>query len=94
MKLVICCPLKYNLCFVDLDSVILSKMSRNEAGDWQCNDCYRTSNKKINIMEHIEASHVETPGYNCEICYKIFKTKHSLRTHKNVKHKELKYLQK
>jgi len=74
----------------ELNSVILSKMMRNEAGDWQCNECYKTSNKKQNIMEHIEASHMETPGYNCEVCYKIFKTKHSLRTHKNVKHREYK----
>ena len=68
-------------------------MSRNETGDWQCNECYRTSNKKINIMEHIEASHVKSPGYNCDICYKTFKTKHSLRTHKNVKHKDYKHIQ-
>ena len=73
---------------LELNSVILSKMVRNEAGDWQCNECFKTSNKKQNIMEHIEASHMETPGYNCEVCYKVFKTKHSLRTHKNVKHKE------
>jgi len=74
----------------DLDALILSKMVRNDNGDWQCNDCFRTSNKKINIMEHIEASHVDSPGYNCDICYKVFKTKHSLRTHKNVKHKGVK----
>ena len=41
-------------------------MSRNEAGDWQCNESYKTSNKKQNIMEHIEASHMETSGYNCD----------------------------
>ena len=44
-------------------------------------------------MEHIEASHVKSPGYNCDICYKTFKTKHSLRTHKNVKHKDYKHNQ-
>ena len=73
-----------------LDSLVLSKMTRIESGEWQCNECYRTSNRKTNIMEHIEASHVESSGFNCDICFKIFKTKHSLRTHKNVKHKEFK----
>jgi hypothetical protein len=66
------------LYFVYFDSMIFSKMFRNEAGEWQCSECYKTSNNKNNIMEHIEASHVESPGYDCDICYKTFKTKHSL----------------
>ena len=77
----------------DLDSVVLSKMSKNEEGVWQCNECYRTSKQKANIMEHIEAAHVHSSGFNCDICYKVFKTKHSLRTHKNKKHKECRYYQ-
>ena len=39
-------------------------MFQNEAGDWQCSECDKISNNKNNIMEHIEASHVESPGYN------------------------------
>jgi len=75
----------------DVDSVIQSKMSKNDAGEWQCNDCGKTSRVKTNILEHIEATHVETPGYNCDICMKFYKNRHSLRNHRNSKHKDMKY---
>jgi len=78
----------------DVDSVLHAKMSKTAAGEWQCNDCYRTSRFKTNILEHIEATHVETAGYNCHICLKFYKNRHSLRNHMNLKHKELKNIQK
>jgi len=77
----------------DVDTAIQSKMSKNDAGEWQCNDCFKTSRVKTNILEHIEATHVESPGYNCEICYKFYKNRHSLRNHRNSKHKDIKYKQ-
>jgi len=73
----------------DVDSVIHSKMSKNDAGEWQCNDCFKTSRVKTNILEHIEATHVDSPGYNCNICMKFYKNRHSLRNHKNSKHKDV-----
>ena len=81
----------YDLYFADLNSEIQCRMSKNDAGEWQCNECYKTSNVKTNILEHIEAFHIQSSGYECEICCKVFKTRHSLRTHRNVKHKEVKY---
>ena len=77
---------------LDLKTEIQSRISKNVAGEWQCDECYKTSRWKTNILEHIEAFHIRSTGYNCEICYKVFKTKHSLRTHKNVKHKDAKYI--
>merc|ERR1711915_291018 len=76
----------------DVDSIIQSKMKKTESGEWQCCDCYKTSRVKTNILEHIEASHVETPGYNCDICFKYYKNRHSLRNHRNLKHKDMKYV--
>jgi len=69
----------------DLEILILSKMSKNKTGDWQCNDCYKTSKVKTNIFEHIEANHVDSPGYQCELCYKFCRTRNALRNHKNFK---------
>jgi len=74
----------------DLNSAIHAKMSKTAEGEWQCNDCFRTSRFKTNILEHIEATHVESSGYNCDICFKFYKNRHSLRNHKNLKHKEMK----
>jgi len=76
-----------------LESVIQAKMSKNSEGEWQCNDCFKTSKVKTNIFEHIEAAHVESPGYQCEICYKIYRTRSSFRKHKNVNHKDLDNIQ-
>ena len=70
----------------DLDSIIYSKMSKIE-GMWQCDDCQKTSKVKTNIYEHIEAVHVETPGYCCDICHKFCRTRNALRNHKNLRHK-------
>eukprot|EP00092_Neocalanus_flemingeri_P022647 GFUD01024565.1.p1 GENE.GFUD01024565.1~~GFUD01024565.1.p1 ORF type:complete len:346 (-),score=66.62 GFUD01024565.1:186-1223(-) len=77
----------------DLDSAIHAKLSKTAAGEWQCNDCFRTSRFKTNIVEHIEATHIESTGYNCDICFKFYKNRHSLRNHKNLKHKEMKHIQ-
>ena len=76
--------------FLDLESMIVSKMSKNIDGDWQCNDCFKTSKVKTNIFEHIEANHVDSPGYQCELCYKFCRTRNALRNHKNFKHKQIK----
>ena len=76
--------------FTDLNSAIQSRMSKNDLGDWHCDDCYKTSKIKTNILEHIEAFHINSAGYTSEICCKVFKTRHPLRTHRNVKHKEIK----
>ena len=78
------------LPILDLETIILSKMSKNIDGDWQCKDCFKTSKVKTNIFEHIEANHVDSPGYQCELCYKFCRTRNALRNHKNFKHKQIK----
>ena len=80
-----------NAFVLDLESIITSKMSKNFNGEWQCNDCYKTSKVKTNIYFHIEANHVDSPGYQCNICYKFCTTSNALRTHKYVKHKNDNY---
>ena len=72
---------------LDLDMAIHSKMRKTEEGFWQCCDCLKTSKVKTNIYEHIEASHVESPGYSCDICSKFCRTRNALRNHRNLRHK-------
>eukprot|EP00092_Neocalanus_flemingeri_P105522 GFUD01135280.1.p1 GENE.GFUD01135280.1~~GFUD01135280.1.p1 ORF type:complete len:362 (-),score=79.29 GFUD01135280.1:169-1254(-) len=71
----------------DLYDIIRSKIQKSE-GQWICLECGKASKWKTNIFEHIEATHVDSPGYQCEICYKACKTKNALRSHKNREHKE------
>ena len=61
-------------------------MVRTEEGLWQCCFCGRASRVKTNIFEHIEATHVETPGYNCDVCAKPCRTRNALRAHKHREH--------
>ena len=72
--------------FSDLDDFIRSKMQKTHEGMWQCLFCARASKVKTNIFEHIEASHVETPGYHCDVCAKPCRTRNALRAHKNREH--------
>ena len=72
---------------LDLDMAIHSKMRKTEEGFWQCCDCLKTSKVKTNIYEHIEASHVESPGYSCDICSKFCRTRNALRNHRSLRHK-------
>ena len=48
---------------------------------WECSSCGQTSSKGIDIKRHIEARHVSFPGFNCNNCGKLYKTRNSLRNH-------------
>jgi len=71
----------------ELYAIIQSKIKKGEDGFWTCLDCGKSSKWKTNTFEHIEATHVESPGYKCEICLKPCRTKNALRSHKNREHK-------
>merc|ERR1719220_247836 len=72
----------------ELDSYIKSKMQKSVDGQWECMFCGRQSKVKTNILEHIEASHMETPGYSCEMCNKHCRTRNALRAHKHRSHNQ------
>jgi len=70
----------------DMDEFIRSQMQKTVGGEWECCYCGRQSKVKTNIFEHIEASHVESPGYCCDICSKLCRTRNALRAHKHREH--------
>jgi len=69
-----------------MDEFIKLKMEKSNDGQWHCLFCGRASKVKTNIFEHIEATHVESPGYSCEICEKHCRTRNALRAHKHREH--------
>ena len=73
------------LC-LDVENFIQSNMQKSQDGLWHCICCGKSSRVKTNIVEHIEAVHLETPGYSCDICAKICKTRNALRSHKYRDH--------
>jgi len=74
----------------DLD-LIESKMlrvSNASLKSWKCLDCNYEHSRKDLMFSHIQANHVDFPGYSCNICGKFSKTwvalqKHRTRNHKN-----------
>ena len=57
---------------------------------WQCAACGFLG-RKDNIRQHIEARHMENTNVSCEVCGKVYKTKHSLHNHVASKHYQNQY---
>jgi len=53
----------------------------------QCSDC-GLKTKSSNLYNHIEAKHLDHPGYNCVYCHKFCKSRHSLITHIHRLHRK------
>ncbi|XP_023339260.1 protein tramtrack, beta isoform isoform X37 [Eurytemora carolleeae] len=73
----------------DLDLLISEYMHRDPVLGWVCSGCNKISTNKFNIINHIEAKHIQTPGVTCDLCYKLFKTRESLRKHRSLEHSRL-----
>ena len=46
-----------------------------------------TSSKRYNMKTHLEAKHELSQGYQCQVCYKILKTRNVLNSHMAQSHK-------
>jgi len=73
----------------DLDEYIKSNMEKSCDGQWHCLFCGKAAKVKTNIFEHIEATHVQSPGYTCEHCNKPCRTRNALRAHKHREHNSM-----
>jgi len=68
----------------EIESVVESYMRKTEDENgllWQCIQCGKTGKKKSNIKEHVEANHIEGLQLECPLCFKVFKSRASLRIH-------------
>ena len=48
---------------------------------WKCTECGQESKRKDNLMVHIEAKHLNNPGFICPHCSKLCASRNSLRMH-------------
>merc|ERR1712059_206464 len=83
--------------FSDMDAMDLyidEHISPNSSGGgagWVCCICGRSAVNRLDIKRHIESKHCSTPGFSCDApgCegpLQVDKTRHSLATHKRLKH--------
>jgi len=74
----------------DLDEMISERMSLHQEDGmrtWRCLICLKSSCLKTDISRHVEAVHIQHPGFQCDICCKLCKTRDALRCHINKYHK-------
>jgi len=51
-------------------------------GSYSCTVCGYQAQQKQRLMYHVEAKHMDGPGYACDICNKSCRTKNALLIHK------------
>ena len=56
-------------------------------GRTKCIICGQSFINSNHALEHVEAAHTEGLQFNCNLCDKTYRTRHTLRSHKNRKHK-------
>jgi len=69
----------------DIDQVIgnlIHQLTTEKGVMWQCITCQFITKKKCNLIDHVEAHHIEGFSRSCELCGKHSKTRASHRNHK------------
>jgi len=65
------------------DMIVCLRPTNNEKyPTYQCSVCHYVSKKKTSVFSHIQSSHTDFPGYNCELCGSFAKTLNAIQQHK------------
>jgi len=71
-----------------VDSVVSSKILKNQEGYFMCSDCDYYSRWENCLKIHIESKHVLTGGFSCQLCEKVCPTRNALKVHCQRRHKQ------
>ena len=67
----------WNITLLFLSDDVLNASIEQKMGKledlWQCLDCLWTTKNRTRLWEHIEAEHVQSPGYTCQLCFVLLK---------------------
>jgi len=72
--------------YADLKETIASMIISIDGG-FSCVACSQSFNFACNAKTHVEAKHLNTGGFACDLCGFVSKTRDSLRKHTKNKHK-------
>ena len=72
--------------FSVVDVKIEENIVRNAENMWECLQCGRSFARKDNLKNHVE-THLEGLSFDCPMCEKTFRSRHSLTMHKHRFHK-------
>lgn len=71
----------------NVKEAIRSRVYRREDAMYECSECGFSSNRASVVHVHVEAKHLQTPGFECPLCQKHCPTKNSLNIHKYRYHR-------
>ena len=69
-----------NNFLIDLDLLIKSKIDRRD-NVYACTECDYTTPYPDTCRNHVEARHLSTSGYTCQICNKFCSTRNAMKIH-------------
>ena len=73
--------------FLVLKDVIRSNMVKINSEYWGCGLCDFRTKYYATAVNHIEAKHVASDGFQCDLCSTISPTRQALKMHKSRKHR-------
>ena len=65
----------------ELDRQISSMMQKLDGKHWSCTVCGKNARDKTNMVQHIEANHIEGVSHPCDQCEKVSRSRHALAKH-------------
>ena len=72
--------------FTEIDDKIYENMEKNTDGKYSCKICDRVMPLKTRMKEHVE-THIDNLSFPCNICEKMFRSRHSLKVHISKYHR-------
>ena len=70
----------------EIDEKLSEYIVKGEGGVYTCEYCGKTARDSFNMRRHVE-THMEGLSFPCQSCDKIFRSRHSLATHKSKYHR-------
>ena len=61
---------------------MIQQLASDKGVMWQCITCQFITKKKCNLIDHVEAHHLQGYSHDCGLCGKQSKTRASHRNHK------------
>ena len=73
-------------------AAIKSKMTKLADGMWACTVCSYQTKYSTTLTRHVESKHIQSAGFQCDVCHQFCPTSNSLMSHKYRKH-DIRYSQ-
>jgi hypothetical protein len=74
----------------EMRELALAKTVQLDRVTFQCTDCAYQSNRRANVLRHVEGHHIANVSVSCPSCSQEFASTNALNTHMSRKHRNSK----